>query len=377
MENTFFRDKVILITGAAGTVGKELVRQLIKQGPAEIRLFDNCESELFLMGEKYRPIGRVTAYLGDIRDERKIFKTIRGVDTIFHAAAFKHVGLSEYNPFEAVQTNILGVKNILQAALYHKVPHLIFTSSDKAVNPSNVMGTSKLMGERLVTAANIVNFNRNQVFSSVRFGNVIGSNGSVVPIFASQICRGGPVTVTDPQMTRFVMTIEEAVRLLLKAITLACGGEVLITKMRVMCIKNLAEAMIELLAPRVGYDPANIGIDFIGAKPGEKLYEELISPEEASRTIELESMYVILPALKSLYQNIKYYYDGIMSGSTNRNPYNSAVQVPMTTEEIKDYLIQWKILERLVKPSDYQRETAIHIPDLSEPWEGQVWRKNA
>jgi FlaA1/EpsC-like NDP-sugar epimerase len=372
MDN-FYRDKVILITGAAGTIGKELVRQLTDQRPAEIRLVDNCENDLFLLGEHYRYLGRVTPYLGDIRDEHKIFKTVSGVDTIFHAAAVKHVELSEYNPFEAVQTNILGLNNVLQAAMYHEVPHLIFTSSNDAVNPSNVMGTSKLMGERLVTAANIVNANRHQVFTSVRFGNVIGSQGSVVPIFASQICRGGPVTVTDPQMTRFVMTIEQAVKLLLEIATMACGGEVLIPKMPVMCIKNLAEAMIELVAPGVGYDPSEIRLEFIGAKPGEKLYEELISAGEVSRTIELRSMYVVLPALRSIYRNIRYYYDGVVTGGYR--PYNSALEVPMTTEEIKDYLNQLKVLEKLFNPSGYQKEI-IHIPDLSFSREGQGWGKN-
>ena len=212
----------------------------------------------------------MTSYLGDVRDPQKLINITKGVELIFHTAAFKHVSLSEYNPFDAVQTNITGVKNVVQAAMHNNVSRVIFTSSDKAVNPTNVMGTSKLMGERIITAANIVNNNGRQVFSSVRFGNVLGSRGSVVPIFAEQILRGEAVTITDERMTRFVMTIQEAAKLVLESAMLACGGEVLVTKMPVMRIIDLAQAMIDLLAPKAGRDPDEITFRYVGAMPGRK-----------------------------------------------------------------------------------------------------------
>ncbi len=352
----FFSNKVILVTGAAGTIGKELVRQLLEYNPSQIRLLDNNETELYLMGEKYRSRGGVTPLLGDVRDQSKLLNMGAKVDIVFHTAAFKHVSLSEYNPFDAVQTNIIGVKNIIQMALENRIPRVIFTSSDKAVNPTNVMGTTKLMGERLMTAANIVNYNGlRQVFSSVRFGNVIGSRGSVVPIFASQISKGGPVTITDKRMTRFVMTIPEAAHLVLKAGTLACGGEVLITKMPVMRIVDLAQAMIDLLAPAAGLEAHHIPLKMIGAGPGEKMYEELMSAEEVQRAQELPSMYVILPALSALYGQIQYGYQEMMPVSKNINPYNSSNETPMTLEQIKRYLLDSGALKEYLEnaPDDY------------------------
>jgi FlaA1/EpsC-like NDP-sugar epimerase len=342
MDN-IFRDKIILITGAVGSVGKQLVRQLLPLYPAEIRLIDNNESELFLMNENYRSVGNVISYFGDVRDLRKMSTVSRGVDVIFHCAALKHVFLSEYNPFDAVQTNILGVKHIIEAAISNDVKRVIFTSSDKAVNPTNVMGTTKLMGERLITAANIVNYNKAQRFSSVRFGNVIGSRGSVLGIFHEQIKKGGPVTVTDPGMTRFIMSLERAAQLVVEAAVLCQGGEVMVTKMAVMGIMDLAEVMIELLAPYYGYDPSSVEIDIIGAKPGEKMYEELISAEEAGRSIELDEMFVVVPAFGAIYQNIIYTYPGNMKKKVSQ-PYNSCQQQAISKEEIKAFLIDNRLL---------------------------------
>jgi FlaA1/EpsC-like NDP-sugar epimerase len=362
--NNFFRNKVILVTGAAGTVGKELVGQLVQFKPREIRLMDNNESELFLMGNTYRHSGIVTSYLGDVRDPQKLVNITKRVDLIFHAAAFKHVNLSEYNPFDAVQTNISGVKNVVQAAMDNNVGIVIFTSSDKAVNPTNVMGTSKLMGERIITAANIVNNNGRQVFSSVRFGNVLGSRGSVVPIFADQILRGDAVTITDERMTRFVMTIQEAVKLVLQSAMLACGGEVFVTKMPVMRIPDLARAMIDLLAPEAGHDPDKVNIKYISAMPGEKLYEELMSQEEVSRAKELPSMFAILPALRAFYQTIDYRYTGELQIEENPRPYISSLQEPMTVPEIKAYLIRHGVLDDFVSPKPYQGLPGQRSPKL-------------
>jgi FlaA1/EpsC-like NDP-sugar epimerase len=358
----FYRDKIILITGAAGTVGKELVRQLIELKPGELRLMDNNESELFFLGNAYRDTGMVTSYLGDVRDPQKLVNITKGVALIFHTAAFKHVTLSEYNPFDAVQTNITGVKNVVQAAMSNNVSRVIFTSSDKAVNPTNVMGTSKLMGERIITAANIVNNNGRQIFSSVRFGNVLGSRGSVVPIFAEQILSGEAVTITDKRMTRFVMTIKEAVKLVLESAMLACGGEVLVTKMPVMRITDLARAMIDLLAPQAGRNPDKITFRYVGAMPGEKLYEELMSQEEASRVKELPAMFAILPSLRAFYQTIDYRYPEELPDGENGHPYTSSLQEPMTGAEIKAYLTRHGVLDDFITPKPNRRR-----PDRPSP----------
>ena len=224
--------KRILVTGACGTVGRELIRQLLEAYKVkELVGLDNNESELFSIEQEFADYDQASFFLADIRDRDRLCDKMNGIDFVFHTAAFKHVLLCERSPFEAVQTNIHGVQNVIYAAIENKVERVIFTSSDKAVNPTNVMGTSKLMGERLITAANSNLRTAGPVFTSTRFGNVLGSRGSVIPIFSDQIRRGGPVTVTDPEMTRFIMSIEEAVHLILNAGELSRGGEVLVTKM--------------------------------------------------------------------------------------------------------------------------------------------------
>jgi FlaA1/EpsC-like NDP-sugar epimerase len=343
--NNFYKGKKILITGAAGTVGREIVRQLYSFEPAELRLMDNNETEMFFLLEKYRK-QNVFCFLGDIRDRVKLEKLADCMDIIIHAAAFKHVILSEYNPFDVVLTNIIGVQNIIGAATNCNVKYLLFTSSDKAVNPTNVMGTSKLMGERLITAANAVKNSRKTIFSSVRFGNVVGSRGSVVPLFMEQIKKGGPLTITDKRMTRFIMTVESAVRLVLKSVVISKGGEVFVTKMPVVRIPDLAEVMREVLAPIYGYRPSEIDIIEIGAKPGEKMYEELMSEEEMHRSIGLMDMFVVTPAFKSIYENIKYEYPD-MTNNNGYGSYISANEKPMDKEELKQYLIENKVFEKV------------------------------
>jgi len=340
----FYHEKKVLITGAAGTVGKALTRILSSYNTAELRLLDNNESEMFFLMEEYKKKSNIFCFLGDVRDRYKLFKIAAGVDVIIHAAAFKHVILSEYNPFDAVQTNIIGVENVISAATAAKVKYVLFTSSDKAVNPTNVMGTTKLMGEKLITAANALKSDVSTFFSSTRFGNVIGSRGSVVPIFMKQIRNGGPVTITDERMTRFIMSIDEAARLVLKSVTIARGGEVLVTKMPIVCITDLANVMIEILAPQYGKKASQIKTVMIGAKPGEKMYEELMSEEEMHRSMELKDMFVITPAFKSIYESIKYRYNGTVSNSLKKS-YVSANEQTMTKAELKAYLLRHRVLD--------------------------------
>jgi len=339
----FYKSKRILITGAAGTVGRELVRQLAPLSDIELRLLDNNESEVFFLAEEYKD-KNVHCFLGDVRDREKLQKLSEGLDIILHCAAFKHVILSEYNPFDVVQTNIIGVENVIRAAIACRVKNVIFTSSDKAVNPTNVMGTSKLMGERLITAANATWVGNNTIFSSTRFGNVLGSRGSVVGVFRNQIKKGGPVTLTDQGMTRFIMTVREAAELVLKSALISRGGEVFVIKMPVIRIPDLAEVMIEILAPKYGYKSSDISIQEIGAKPGEKLYEELISQEEVGRSVELTDMFAVVPAFKAIYQDIKYEYPDIVSRCVTKT-YISATEPPMNKGDLKQYLLKQCVLE--------------------------------
>ncbi len=335
-----FSGKKILVTGSCGTVGGELVKLLLdrkKYQPAEIIGFDNNESELFFQEQNYQHDERSSFLLADIRDAARIRQALEGVDIVFHAAALKHVVMCERGPMEAVQTNIQGVQNVIDGAIHNKVERVIFTSSDKAVNPTNVMGTSKLMGERLFSAANSSRRAAGPVFSSTRFGNVLGSNGSVLPIFHEQIRNGGPLTVTDPEMTRFVMSVTQAVELVISSTSLAKGGEVFITKMPTINILDLAHVMIAKLAPLYGHKPEAIEISIIGAKAGEKQYEELMSMEETQRAVELDQYFSVLPAFRGLYANIEYDYENTVSTQVS-DPYSSDQQTRLTREEIADFL---------------------------------------
>ncbi len=343
--STFFTDKRVLVTGSCGTVGQELVRQLLEDYQvAELIGLDNNESGLFFLEQRFLRFPHSSFFLADTRDEGKLARKFRGIDVVFHTAAFKHVILCERSPFDAVQTNIIGVQNVIQASLENQVGRVIFTSSDKAVNPTNVMGTSKLMGERLMTAANNTLRTNGPVFASTRFGNVLGSRGSVIPIFREQIRKGGPVTLTDPNMTRFIMSIRQAVQLVIDSAALSCGGEVFVTKMPVIRIKDLAEVMIYELAGKFGHDPESIGLDIIGTKPGEKLYEELMTHEETRRTVELSRYFAVKPAFSSLYQNLEYNYPDIVSQEVEK-PYHSDSEDPLTKDELRDFLYNNNLLE--------------------------------
>jgi FlaA1/EpsC-like NDP-sugar epimerase len=340
----FYKQKRVLITGACGTVGYELTRQLLEQYPlSELIAIDNNESELFFLQQKLLKHKRARFFLADIRDRERMIRLMRGVQILFHTAAYKHVLLCERSPFEAVQTNILGVQNVVSAAIENNLERVIFTSSDKAVNPTNVMGTSKLMAERLLTAANNNLRGKGPIFSSTRFGNVLGSRGSVIPIFREQIKSGGPVTLTDPQMTRFIMSIEEAVRLVISSAKLACGGEVFITKMPVIQIKDLTEIMIKELVPIYGFQRKKIRIAMIGPRPGEKMFEELMNGEETRRAWELNQYFVVLPAFQGI-QRITYRYPGPVNKKVT-NPYQSNKETPLDQQQLALFLKNNHLLE--------------------------------
>jgi FlaA1/EpsC-like NDP-sugar epimerase len=357
--------KRVLITGVSGTVGQELLKQLVALAPAEVVGIDNNESEMFFVGEQYAAHRNVHLYLGDLRDRDGLARRMQGIDVVLHTAALKHVILCERSPRDAVQTNILGTQNVIEAAQTCNVGRVLFTSSDKAVNPTSVMGTTKLMGERLMTAANAVQRDGGPVFASTRFGNVLGSRGSVIPLFRRQIAAGGPVTLTDPRMTRFIMTLEEACRLVMESVFLARGGEVFVTKMPVVKISDLAQVLIEELAPEYGHDPHDVRVATVGSKPGEKLYEELMNDEETRRTLELERYFVVRPAFSAVYQQLDYAYPGLVEGPVT-NPYNSAVEPAMEMEELRAYLYTHGLLERRAVPFAGIPGMGVHASNIAE-----------
>ncbi|MGE4504705.1 MAG: SDR family NAD(P)-dependent oxidoreductase [Desulfovibrionaceae bacterium] len=338
--NSFFTNKRILVTGCCGTIGRELTKQLmLTYGAAEVLGIDNNESELFFAEQHWLHHDNIHFSLGDIRDLRFLSDATQGVDIIFHSAAFKHVGLCEKAPMQAIQNNIHGLQNIIEAAGKNKVGRVIFTSSDKAVNPTSVMGTTKLMGERLMTAASNAARDSGTIYASTRFGNVLGSRGSVIPIFREQIRRGGPVTLTDKSMTRFIMSIEQAGRLVVDSSLIARGGEVFIVKMPVIQIRDLVDVMIRELAPLFGHDPDNVRVETIGARPGEKMHEELMSMEETRRTFELERYFIVMPPFRKLTPENLHEYPNLKSKHLAL-PYHSCNESPLQQEELRDYLNQ-------------------------------------
>lgn len=284
----------VLVTGGAGSVGQVIVRRLLDRDPAVIRVFDNSEPGLAAFKSEISD-DRVRFLAGDVRDRDRLARALDGVDIVLHTAAMKHVDICEYNPFEAVKTNVVGLQNLIDASIDAGVDRFVFTSSDKAVTPANTMGTTKLLGEKLVTAANKYSGGVDIRLTSVRFGNVINSSQSVIPLFREQIEQGGPITLTDERMTRFFLSYDDVVRLVLGAMEHTKGGEVFIRKMPAARIETLAEAMSEVFAPRAGHDPADIEIEVTGRRVGETFHEEILTEREVPRTLENESLYAVIP----------------------------------------------------------------------------------
>ncbi|MDW7776907.1 MAG: UDP-N-acetylglucosamine 4,6-dehydratase family protein [Methanosarcinales archaeon] len=292
MEN-IFKNKNILVTGGTGSIGSEIVRRVLQHDPNVVRILSRDETKQFELGQELGILETVRFLIGDVREKDRLTRAFEDIDIVFHVAAMKHVPACEYNPFEAVKTNVLGTQNVIDAALDNEVEKVIAISTDKAASPINTMGATKLLAEKLMIDANLYKGDRKTVFSCVRFGNVIRSRGSVIPLFEKQIQNGGPITVTDPEMTRFMMTIPKAVDLVFKATKMAQAGEIFIFKMPVVRLGDLANVMIEHLAPKYRYKPEEIQIDTIGIRNGEKLYEYLMSEEEARYAYETDDMFIL------------------------------------------------------------------------------------
>jgi len=339
-----FRNKKILVTGGTGCIGSEIVRSLLKYKPKVVRIFSNDEDNTYRMmnevgdGSKMmHEISDLRFLIGDVRDKERLMLAMEDIDIVYHAAALKHVPLCEYNPSEAIKTNVLGTQNVIESALTCGVQKVISISTDKAVNPTNTMGTTKLLSEKLIINANAGKGTKETIFSSVRFGNVSFSRGSVIPLFEEQIRLKKMITITNPNMTRFMMSLSNTIELVFQATLLAKGGEIFVLKMPVIKLGDLADVIIETYSEKYNIKKEIINKNIIGLRPGEKMYEELMTETEASAAFETETMLIIPPQLEipnlifivSDYPNTK---------PCNFNRYSSREVKPISKEEIKRLL---------------------------------------
>lgn len=287
-----FQNKKILITGGTGSIGLGLIKQLLKYKPSAIRIFTNDENSVFEIKQQIGENSVFTYMMGDVRDEDRLRLAIRNVDIVFHAAAMKHVDICEQNPFDAVKTNVIGTSNILEASLIENISKFIFISTDKATNPTTTLGASKLLAERLTINASSYRGTGKTKFAIVRFGNVIGSRGSVFQIFHHQIRNNQPITVTDSKMTRFIMSMSEAASMILEVTSITEDGEIFILKMPSVRIEDLAYAVLNSYKSR--FDGKNLpSVKISAARERERLDEFLITKDELSYCHDVGRMYKI------------------------------------------------------------------------------------
>lgn len=332
----YYTGKNILIIGGTGTIGNGLIKEILKQNPHVVRIFSRDEYKQFTMEKEFDNNSNIRFLIGDIRDYERIDRAMNNIDIVFNLAAMKHVPACEYNPSEAIKTNINGMENVIKAAIHNNVKTVVFTSSDKAINPSNTYGATKLLAEKLVQAANFSKGDAKTKFVSVRFGNVMGSRGSVIPLFKKQIKESKKITVTNPDMTRFMMTLSQAVKLIMVAAEKTVGGEIFILKMPVIKLQDLAEVVIEETCANLGISEEEIDLQILGLRAGERCFEELMTKDEAEYAYDLENMYAVVPNTYSsdcnkFYNNMK---------KAEKMSYNSSEQNCITKEEVRNLLKQ-------------------------------------
>ena len=333
-----FKDKVLLITGGTGSFGNAVVNKFLHSDFAEIRVFSRDEKKqedmrLALKSDK------VKFYIGDVRDYDSVHDALRGVDYVFHAAALKQVPSCEFYPMEAVRTNVLGAENVMRAAIANEVKRCVVLSTDKAVYPINAMGISKALMEKLMVAKARLCDPGKTVLSATRYGNVMASRGSVIPLFLQQLQQGKPLTITDPNMTRFLMSLEESVDLVLYAFENARPGDIFVQKAPASTVGDLAQAIKELL--RSATD-----IKIIGTRHGEKLYESLVSREEMAHADDLGGYYRIPADSRDLNYD-KYFVDGETKIS-KFDDYTSHNTHRLNIQQVKDVLMKLDIIREAV-----------------------------
>ena len=323
------KGKKILITGGTGSLGQELTKRLLNSEVDTVRIFSRNESKQIEMESKFDD-DRLRFFVGDIREFSRLIKAVEDVDIVFHTAALKHVPKIEYNPFEAIKTNVIGSQNVIDACLHENVERVVCIGTDKAVSPLNTYGATKLLMEKLfVSANNVLNREKHKTkFIALRYGNVLGSSGSVIPKFVEQIKNKMKVTITDSNMTRFSITMNEAIDFILNATKIGNGSEIFIPKLKAYSIQDVKETLFELLE--------NTGEELIGLRPGEKLQETLINADELRYTWEFNGMYMIINPFYPLFNKKSIYdtYSNIKKIEKTQT-YSSDNVDKITNEELK------------------------------------------
>ncbi|AMO56410.1 UDP-glucose 4-epimerase [Endozoicomonas montiporae] len=340
-----FRNKILLITGGTGSFGNVVLKRFLETDIKEIRIFSRDEKKQDDMRKKYNN-PKLKFYIGDVRDFKSILNASRGVDYIFHAAALKQVPSCEFHPMEAVKTNVIGTENVLEAAITNEVSRVVCLSTDKAVYPINAMGISKAMMEKVMVAKSRNVDSSKTVICGTRYGNVMASRGSVIPLFVNLIKAGKPITITDPKMTRFMMTLEDAVDLVLYAFENGSNGDVFVQKAPAATIETLAHALHELL------DIENHPINVIGTRHGEKLYEALLSREEMVAAYDLGDYYQIPPDLRDLNYG-KFVEDGDVRISEVED-YNSHNTKRLDIQGMKELLLKLPFMQAICAGETYE-----------------------
>ncbi|WP_236686907.1 UDP-N-acetylglucosamine 4,6-dehydratase (inverting) [Ornithinibacillus contaminans] len=277
-----FNNKTILVTGGTGSFGKKFIKKILTFDVKKVIVFSRDELKQYEMAQEFKD-KRIRFFIGDVRDKDRLYRAFDGVDYVVHAAALKHVGACEYNPFEAIKTNVYGAENIIEAAIDRGVKKVIALSTDKAASPVNLYGATKLASDKLFVAANSYTGDKESAFSVVRYGNVVGSRGSVVPFF-QKMKHTGTIPITDERMTRFWITLEQGVQFVIDSFNRMYGGEIFVPKIPSMKVTDLAEA----IAP-------NCSLQYVGIRPGEKLHESMITVDDSRKTLDMGDYFVIQP----------------------------------------------------------------------------------
>lgn len=334
-----FTDKTLLITGGTGSFGNAVLRRFLKSGVGEIRVFSRDEKKQDDMRKRYSH-PKLKFYLGDVRDERSVAGAMQGVNYCFHAAALKQVPSCEFHPMQAVRTNVMGTENVLTAARATGIERLICLSTDKAVYPINAMGISKAMMEKVMVATSRTFEGSGTVVCGTRYGNVMASRGSVIPLFVNQILRGKPITVTDPEMTRFMMTLDDAVELVLYAFQHGANGDIFVQKAPAATVDTLVRAILELMQ-RPDHE-----VRVIGARHGEKLYESLLGREERAGAEDLGDYFCVPPDARDL--NYDKFVDEGDPKIGEGEEYNSHNTRRLDVESMKALLLKLDFMRRIV-----------------------------